>query len=394
MNGWDTDEFGGSFTVIPGSADSLDLGGSGQPNRDIPQDMLDFVAARTADDANTSALALIDPNYKQPREYKFALGGTWDMPWYDMVLDFDYMHTKLKNPAYYKDVSQSIVGMTAAGSPIYDYFGDGEDNLMLTNSTRTPTSNMISFVLKKEFDWGLDATLGYAWVEGEEIAPMLASTAGSNFTGSALLDINDPAVGNSNWVVPQRITLNLYYKHAFFGDNLTRISLQGYANEGQAQSYVMESDNLEGDGFNDRHRLYVPTGPDDPNVVFNMSASDQAAFFDFIAREGLSPGFAPRNDINARWSTVWNLAVRQDIPLGGLANATLYMKVKNLGNLLNDDWGRVSDSQYFPVRVVDVDLDDQGRFEYNSFSDRSIERTYVNPSLWEVRFGIDIGFGN
>ena len=392
--GWDDDEFGDTFTVLPGMADSLDLSGSGQPNRDVPQSMVDFVASKTIDDGNDRRLSLIDPNYKQPREYKFALGGTWDMPWYDMVLDFDYLHTKLKNAAYYKDVSQEVVSMTAAGSPIYDYYGAGEDNLMLTNSTRTPTSNMISFVLKKEFDWGLDATLGYAWVEGEEVAPMLASTGGSNFSGTALLDINDPAVGNSNWVVPQRITLNLYYKRAFFGDNLTRISLQGYANEGQAQSYSMESDNLEGDGFTDRHLLYVPTGLDDPNVVFDCGGCE-TDFFAWVSREGLSPGFTKRNDKNTSWSTVWNLAIRQDVSLGGFANATLYAKVKNLGNLLNDDWGRVSDSQYFPVRVMaSVDIDSQGRFVYDRFSDSSNERTYVNPSLWEVRFGIDIGFGD
>jgi hypothetical protein len=71
----------------------------------------------------------------------------------------------------------------------------------------------------------------------------------------------------------------------------------------------------------------------------------------------------------------------------------VYLKVKNLGNLLNDDWGRVTDAQYFPIRVVDAEVDDEGRFEYNSFSDRSLERQYVNPSLWEVRMGLDIRFG-
>jgi hypothetical protein len=118
---------------------------------------------------------------------------------------------------------------------------------MLTNSSATPTSNMVSFVLKKEFDWGLDMTLGYAWVEGEDVSPMVASTASSNFTGGALLDINNPVASMSNWTVPQRLTASFYYSKALFGDNLTRIMLQGYANEGQAQSYVMESDGLEGD---------------------------------------------------------------------------------------------------------------------------------------------------
>ena len=221
---------------------------------------------------------------------------------------------------------------------------------------------------------------------------MVASTAGSNFSGGALLDINAPSAATSNWTVPQRLTASFYYSRALFGDNLTRIMLQGYANEGQAQSYVMESDNLEGDGFNDRHLLYVPTDANDPNVVFE-AGFDQAAFFAFVAREGLAPGFHERNSKNSRWSTTWNLSIRQDVPLGNTVRGIVYLKVRNLGNLLNDDWGRVTDAQYFPVRVVEAHVDDQDRFVYEGFSDRSLERQYVNPSLWEVRMGLDIRFG-
>ena len=393
--GWDKqfdDTVTGAWTLLPGMADSVALIGAGRPNYDVPQLLYDEVAGTTAADASITRVNLIDPNYEQPSEWKFAIGGTWEMPWGGLSLDFDYLHTSGDNPAYYQDVSQSIVGMTAAGSPIYDYDGAAEDVLMLTNSSATPTSDMVSFVLSKEFDWGLDMTLGYAWVGGEDISPMVASTAGSNFSGGALLDINDPLAATSNWIVPQRLTASFYYSKALFGDNLTRIMLQGYANEGQAQSYVMESDNLEGDGFNDRHLLYVPTGAGDPNVVFG-AGFDQAAFFDFVAREGLSTGFHERNSLNTSWTTVWNLSVRQDIPLGETMRGILYVKIKNFGNLLNDDWGRVNDSQYFPVRIVDADVDGEGRFVYNSFSDRSIQRQYVNPSLWEARIGLDIRFG-
>ena len=45
--------------------------------------------------------------------------------------------------------------------------------------------------------------------------------------------------------------------------------------------------------------------------------------------------------------------------------AHVYLKVKNLGNLLNDDWGKVTDAQYFPV-VVNASLDAQDRFVYES----------------------------
>jgi hypothetical protein len=418
-SGWDAGEFFDetgtfSWTLLPGSADSVQLIGQERPYRDVPQLIYDFVGSTTVNDASVEGVNLIDPNFRQPAEWKFALGGTYDLPWFDMTLDFDYLYTRGEDMAYYADISQEIDGTTAAGSPIYDYFGAGEDNLMLTNSSQNPKSSMISFVLSKDFDWGLDMKFGYAYVDAEDVSPMVASTASSNFSGGALLDVNNPAAANSNWTVPQRLTLSLYYSKALFGDNLTRIMLQGYANEGQPQSYVMESDVLEGDGFNDRHLLYVPNGPSDPNVVFqpfvaqgdvdpitgnvatrNISAFDQDAFFAFIQREGLAPGFHERNSINARWSTTWNLSIRQDVPLPGDLRGIVYLKVKNLGNLLNDDWGRVTDAQYFPVRVVDASrIDSQGRFVYASFSDRSLERVYVGPSLWEARIGFDIRFGS
>ncbi|MCH8248561.1 MAG: carboxypeptidase regulatory-like domain-containing protein [Proteobacteria bacterium] len=404
--------FSGGFTVLPGMLDSTPLSGDMRPGFDVPQSLVDSVAAITPADANDSFLVLIDPNYDQPSEWKFALGGTWNVPWGDMTLDFDYLHTSGNDPAYYVDLSQSIVGTTMAGSPIYDYT-NGVDNFMLTNASGSPTSDMLSFVLEKEFDFGLSAQFGYAWTEGEDVAPMTSSVAGSNFDNTALLDINSPGVGNSNWVAPQRFTLNLFYSHAFFGDNETRISLQGYANEGQPQSYVMGgSGQFEGDGFFGRHLLYIPSGASDPNVCFQPAvlqgainpctgsvasseifAFDQAAFNDFVAANGLAPGFTKRNDFNTGWSTVFHLSVRQDIPLGEMMRGNLYFKVRNLGNLLNDDWGKRTDAQFFSPQIITASVNGTGQFVYTRFSDRSLERTYIGPSLWEIRIGLDIGFG-
>ncbi len=406
FSGWDAGEFVDetgvfSWTVLPGSADSVKLVGDGRPNRDVPQLIYDFVGASTPLTAQPRGLVLVDPNYKQPGEWKLALGGTWDVPWGDFNLDFDILHTRGRNPAHYVDVSQRMIGKTLAGSPVYDYFTqdtlgvEARDNLMLTNSPDTPTSNMFSVVLTKEWDWGLRAQLGYAYVDGEDVASMIAATAGSNFTGEALLDINAPGANNSNWVVPQRFTIGLFYEKEIFGNNRTRIALQGYYNEGQAQSYVMDSGDHEGDGFNGRHLLYVPDGPNDPNVVYNWDdPAMHDAFFAFIEREGLQPGFQSRNARNTGWSNVWNLNIRQEISFGENLYSHLYLKIRNLGNLLNDDWGKVTDSQFFPPEVIrDIDTCVGCPLQYEEFDDVSLQRTYVNPSLWEARFGIDIRFG-
>jgi hypothetical protein len=401
--GWDDDEFdaetggAGTFTILPGSADSLTLSGQQRPGFDVPQSMVDFVANTTAADANTSSIVLIDPNYEQPSEWKFALGGTWDMPWLGgMTLDFDYLHTQTNDPAFYQDVSQTIVGTTSAGMPIYD-FTNGRDNLILTNSGEEPTSDVLSMVLRKEFDFGLDVLFGYAWTQAEDVSPMTSAVAVSNFDNLALSDINNPLAADSNYVVPQRFTLRLDYERAFFGDNLTRFTIFGFWNEGQPQSYVMNGGDLEGDGFFGRHLLYVPDGPSDPNVIYAASwdAAEQADFDAFVAREGLSPGFQSRNEHNTGWSTRFDLRISQEIPLPSDFIGRIYFKVYNLGNMLNDDWGKIVDAQFFSPEVVNVDVDGTtGQYIFNSFSDRSVERLYVNRTLWEARLGFDVKFGN
>jgi len=387
-------------TVLPGSPDSLVLSGQQRPGYDVPQEMVDDVLAVTPTDARASGLVIIDPDYKQPSEWKLALGGTWDMPWLGgMTLDFDYLHSRGNDPAYYVDLSQTIVGQTILGTPIYDFTdftGDGSDerdDLMLTNSGANPVSNVISFVLRKEFDFGLDVLLGYAWTEAEDVSPMTSATAGSNFDNTALLDINNPPAAKSNYVVPQRWTMRLDYEYPIFGDNLTRFTLFGYFNEGQPQSYAMNGGDLEGDGFFGRHLLYIPDGPNDPNVIFDPGF-DQAAFFAWVADKGLSPGFTERNGYNTGWSTRFDMRISQEIPLPAGLVGRLYFKVYNLGNMLNKDWGEIVDAQFFTPEIVDADVDPvTGQFIYNEFTDNPIERTYINRSLWEARLGFDVKFG-
>ena len=88
------------------------------------------------------------------------------------------------------------------------------------------------------------------------------------------------------------------------------------------------------------------------------------------------------------------MSIRQEIPLGSRMFGNLYFKVKNLGNLLNDDWGKITDAQFFPPEVIrDIDTGVGLPLQFEEFSDEDLQRTYVNPSLYEIRFGIDIQFG-
>jgi len=368
----------------------LVLSGAGRPGFDVPQSLKDQVAATTIDNASSSRLVLIDPDYKQPGEWKYALGATIDLPM-EIIADIDYLHTSAIDTAHYIDLSQAIVGQTSLGTPIYDYV-NGQDNYMLTNSSSNGSSDVFSISLRKDFDWGLDLSFGYAHVRAKDVSPMTSSTAGSNFDNLALLDINNPRAATSNYEVPHRFTGRASFAREFISDLQTRITFYGYAQQGQAQSFVMGGGVLEGDGFFGRHLLYIPDSAGDPNVIFG-DGFDQAGFFAWVDDQGFGPGFTKRNDKNAKWTTRIDMRIEQELPtfIEG-TSGRIFFKMYNVGNFLNKKWGTVTDAQFFSQQVVTAGIDDQGRFIYDRFSDRSINDIKENRSLWEGRIGVEFNF--
>lgn len=366
-----------------------------RPGYDVPQELFDEVAGTTPDDASDSRLVLIDPNYEQPSEWKYSIGGTYRLP-SGYQFDVDYLHTEFVDSAYYVDVSQDIVGTTAAGAPIYDYVR-GQDNFMLTNSEFDAGSDIFSVLVSKTWDNGLDSSLGYSYTEGEDVVPMTSSVAFSNFTNVALTDLNNPRPGTSNYVAPHVFTVRASYGRELFGDNETRFTVYGFVKEGQAQSFGMGGVGLEGDDpFFGRHLLYVPDGANDPNVVFapGFPVDD---FFAWVAREGLGPGFVDRNSEHARWSNRIDLGVNQEFPIGfDRLKASFFVKVRNFTNLINDDWGKQYDAAFFTPVVVNLfgapAVNAAGQYTFNNFSEPTITDLLENLSLWEARWGLKVSF--
>tara|TARA_R110002072_G_scaffold170552_2_gene324150 strand:+ start:82074 stop:85286 length:3213 start_codon:yes stop_codon:yes gene_type:complete len=366
------------------------LSGSQRPGYDVPQALKDQVAATTASNASNSFLVLIDPDYEQPSEWKFALGATYTLPT-GTILEGDYLYSKQNDPAYYVDVAQDVVGTTTAGQPIYANVR-GQSNFMLTNSGESPESHSMSLLAKQTYDWGLDWTFGYAYTQAEDVSPMTSSVAGSNFSNLALYDLNNPTSGTSNYESPHRFTARVSFGKEFLPGYETRVTAQWFRAKGQPQSYVMSSRGLEGSNSgNRRHLLYVP-GPNDPNVVVGPNF-DVAAFSQFIDDNGLSQGFATRNDQYSRWTSRMDLRLDQELPafFEG-ARGRVYLKVYNILNLLNDKWGHQYDAQFFSPDVVTQSLNAQGQYVFERFNPRSISDLQETQSLWQVRLGLQFEF--
>lgn len=372
----------------PGNLFTSQLSGSGRPLYDIPQSYFDQVANATGD----SAVNAVDPSFKLPREWKYALGGTYSFDSGYIVMA-DLMYSVGQNQSIVKDLALAQVATLFDGRPVYARSGGRSGDYLLTNATEDSNTLSFSTSVSKDFDFGLKMQLAYAYIDAEDSNPMGSSVAGSNFGNYARSNLNDPRPATSNYETPHRFTLRTTYQHEFVDGYTTAVTLLGSHNKGRPYSYTFEG-NMAGDTSSDRQLLYVPTGVNDPNVVF-ADGFDTDAFFALVDAEGLKRGqIADRNANYSDWWTKFDLRITQELPgfvQGHKAKA--FFVIDNLTNLLNDDWGVMYEAG-FPqtVGVVDATINANGQYVFNEFTNRSPQERVANPSYWSMKVGVEYRF--
>lgn len=398
-----------------------DEGGQGRPLWGIPQGLFDGVANGAAD----STVNAIDPNFETPSEWKFAIGATYDfdMPFVQFEdqtrLLVDVLYSQSRDGVLVRDIALEQVGAAAAdGRPVYrridrsdpdcvanpgtiaapnpacTYRGFNND-LLLTNS-EGGRQFVFSAVLSQEFANDIDLDLGYAYTDSTDVNPMTSSVAFSNWVNIATSDINNPGEATSNYEIPHRFTMRLSWQRAFFGEYMTRATLFGQAFQARPYSWSFggnTNSNMFGDNQEYVHLLYVPLA-NDPNVTYGPNF-DQAAFNAFIDQYGLSRGqIVERNGEEGSWSNKFDLRLEQEFRgiLPGHTSSA-FLVVENIGNLINEDWGIISQAG-FPQRigVVDASLDANGRYTYTDFFAPTPERVVGDVSFWTVRMGLRYEF--
>lgn len=370
--------------------DTIPWTGDGRPLWNVPQDMYDFVASGSSD-GNVDA---IDPGFKLPSNWKFSVGATYELG-DGYIINGDILYTKSEDSAIVVRPNLVQVGTSPDGRPIYDNTRGFLNDTVLTNVKGADAKALnISLGINKSFENGFEWAAGYSYTDAKDVNPMTSSTSSSNYGNIAVRDPNNPGLAISNYVIPHRFTARLAYKAYWWGDNRTMFSLFGSLNEGRPYSYVFSRN--DGDVFGDqrdfRHLLYVPDGNGDPKVVFGPDF-DQAAFFEFVKKEGLKPGTQKRNDHNSSWWGSFDLRIEQDFP-GFFENDrfSAYVTIANFCNMLNDDWCVLKEAG-FPRTddVVEMDLVN-GQYLFEEFVNPGGESRSTAASLWEARIGVRYEF--
>jgi hypothetical protein len=161
--------------------------------------------------------------------------------------------------------------------------------------------------------------------------------------------------------------------------------------------------NADGDGITGEDLFYVPTGPSDPLVTW-ASPVEEAAFFNYL---NTNPDLArwagkvaSRNSSFAQWQRTLNLHIEQEIPIAGSAHLTLFADCFNFANLLNKQWGVVTnyDNSFETQTIAGTGYNpagNSGRGQYiYTFNAGTFgtPTTYPDMSRWNIQVGARLEF--
>ena len=323
--------------------EAVEAGQPAGPGYGVPSELYDAVAAGEGDNFEINYL---DPDFKLPSEWKYALGTTYLLP-QEYTVNADVILTKGQDSAMIVRGDLDRVGTSDEGYPVYE--SKREASFVLTNSDKGNESLVASVSLNKVHDFGLDWTLGYAYSDARDVQPMTSSVAFSNYMNRAFTDPQEDKLSTSNYNIRHRFTATVNYEALFWGDNATRISVYAAANEGTPYTYTLAGD---------------------PNSVYGYNPY----------LEG-NPIVAPGEERNGHAGSWWakaDLKIEQE--LGGVGAddvLSVFMVIDNLTNLLNDEWGIMRQAN-FPGNVPEG----QDKNEYR----------IGDASLYQIRLGMNYEF--
>ena len=407
----------------------------------VPDDLRAAVAA-----GRPAAIDAIAPGFEVPsdwkaslrieRDFDLVLGGldlgtgytftaqalmTWTG---DGFLWTNYAQTRL--------AAAQPTGIAPDGRPIYADLDDLRIlNLIALGNHGEGSGRILTAAVGKRFDTGLDFQASYAWQDVEAVTEGLSSRGISNWRNIQDADRNRPSPRTSPHQVTHSTKLNLGYERGFGRGFLARADLFARTWSGDRFTYTFDVDRGNalfgragaGESPYDNSPLYVPTGRNDPAVVY-ASSFDQAAFFAYLGDHDVDAGIQAPYSADPGMNHVWDLRLRVELPSAGFLqrwvgenHVSLVLDIENVLNLLNDEWGTYEAGPRFgQAAIVRADLvtaedvamlgadgapaltgdaprtacrrQDDCVYRFNSFRDVATAYPSATRSVYRIRLGI------
>ncbi|MEK7249323.1 MAG: TonB-dependent receptor, partial [Bacteroidota bacterium] len=358
-----------------------------------------------------------DPNFKWPQVWTTNLAIDHQLPW-GVLGTLEVLYGKDINGVFVRNADLvKPVRTLPDGRPYYGGAGSNElnapypfagDGIYVIDNTSEGYNLSIAAQFRKRFDFGLNASLGYAYLtaknnmQSTEIASVLWS--GNPVQGNP----NKPELSFSQFGVRNRITASATYKIPWSEQWATSIGLflevaegNRFAGAGGNRYSFTYAGDVNGDGQGGNDLIYIPRNQNEIVFVANGSITpDQqwTAFNAFIEQDDYLK--ANRGKIAERFGAInpWfsnvDLKVLQDfiVPLGGQSHTfQLSVDILNVLNMLNSDWGVRSVASPLatsPLQFKGFNAAGAPTFNF----DTKITKTFVDDpgldSRWQMQIGL------
>ena len=231
--------------------------------------------------------------------------------------------------------------------------------IVLDNASRGYYYSLTSR-LDKQFDNGLFGSVAYTYTNSKNLYDGGGDQPLSAWQGTATVNgPNSFPLGYNGNTLPHRVIASLSYRKEYLGHLGTTVSLF-YEGASQGRYSYLYSADFNRDGANS-DLIYIPWDASENDFVpvtvgsgaaaVTYSAQQQSdAFFAFVEQDDYlrqhKGEYAERNGATFPWRNQFDVKLLQDVftNLGDKRNTLqLSLDVFNVGNLLNNRWGRVQE---------------------------------------------------
>jgi hypothetical protein len=324
--------------------------------------------------AGSQTINVFAPDFKFAQTWRTNLGLDFNIAGINWTAEAIF--SKTINDILYQKLTHTVRGDSTFGmlNPTLNF----DQRMVLNNSvvSGTPFGTIIalsntnkgySYNLSlqgvKKFDFGLELVASYAYTQSKAMNNGGSSVANSNFNGNYISgNPNNPELGFSHQNIPHRINVAAFYSKEFVKNQTTTIGLIYQGTSGPPFTLVYNGD-INGDGASN-DLIWIPTDAqlDQMNFIATstFTADEQRenlrAFIERNPYLSKNRGkYAERNAFNRPFEHHFDLHFSHKInfEVSGRKQAfEITFDVLNVGNMLNNKWGRTYADSWVDNSIV------------------------------------------
>lgn len=313
---------------------------------------------------NTTAVNLIDTDFKYPQDLKVNLAFDRELP-LGFSFSLEGVYSKSLNAVTFTNLNFVKQGESKYGRPLYgdvslSSFGNADGNPVRQSSDFTrvilmQNSNLghrylITAQLQKQFYSGFYVNLAYTYNRAFDVNGGSSSRAVSNWQYNETVDVNHSELGTSDWERRHRILANVSYSKDYFNGFNTTVSLIYSGFTGTPFSWIYNG-NANADTRYDNDLVYVPNTSDDIVLVSDNWNAMDAFINSNNSLDEYRGDFVPRNSAREPWTNYLDFKLSQGIPTINGQSLELSVSIFNVLNLLNSEWGKRQSVSFNNYRV-------------------------------------------